>query len=125
MRPLHRAVALLACGVVPALTVLFDRGSIGYTMYAGTTAFRVDIEVERGGAPERVACSQVAPLLSGTARPFLAGADSFRPARSTVALRAHLADVARAACLLTKADRAKVTLEEMGAPTVVFGVPCR
>jgi hypothetical protein len=124
-----RIVAAVACVIVPLTTFAFDRGSVGYTMYAGATLFQVEIAVTRAGSPERVSCAQAATVLSGSAGTFLAGADMPRPARSTVALRAHFDAVARAACLVTRADAATVTLHEWrdgGDPIeTTFEAPCR
>ncbi len=111
IRSEHRIVALIACVLVPLATCVFDRGAVGYTMYAGVTTYRLRVTASRNGAEMRVSCNDIARQIGGSAPLALVGADSWRPGRSTRALESHLDAVARGACVVTSAESVIVVLE--------------
>lgn len=122
---LHRVVAFVACLLVPLATFAFDRGAVGYTMYAGIATYRLRLTASRGGVQSRVVCNDILGALGGSAARFVVGADTWRVARSTVVLRRHLGTLAEATCVATGADAVDVELDERGRPSERLHRGCR
>jgi hypothetical protein len=87
----HVAIGVVVCIVVPLLSRVFG-GEIGYTMFAGTTAY--ELRIRKDGTP--ISTTDVRARAGGTFATFLV--DGRHRVRSTTALRAHLDDVAMLAC---------------------------
>jgi len=111
-------LGLLVCLVVPLASWLFDgRGRFAYTMYASTVTYRLEMaSVESSGVRRSIDPSEVAGEVSSPAAPFLGGAGDFRTVAQIDALRAHLADVARAACRVRPASMIEIVLHERSLP---------
>lgn len=92
----------MAAGLAFCLPMLAKVGGGGaaFTMYATSTWFRLEIVAHDAEGHARViAPTDLARRVGPTAVPFLAGSDHLRRTNDAGALRAHLADVARVACL--------------------------
>lgn len=76
-------------------------------MYASSCWFRLEIIARDGeGRAHEVAPTALALHASPSARPFLAGGDHFRRTYDTAALRRHVGDLGRLACV---AERGRAT----------------
>lgn len=113
----------LVCVALPLASWLVDgRGRLAYNMYASTITYRLEIAaVGRSGDRRAIDPSDVAAEVSSPAAPFLTGADDFRTVAQIDALRAHLADVARASCRIRATFAIEIVLHEhslpLGAPS--------
>jgi hypothetical protein len=88
-------------------------GSAAYTMYAGSTWFRLEVVAFEGdtGGSRAIPPTSLAGSVTPAARPFLAGADHLRRTYDVTVLRNHLADVARVACAAEPSARSiRITL---------------
>lgn len=112
----HRMAAAVA--ICLPLVARLGGGSLGFSMYASSTWFRVDVSrVDEAGQARPIAPTALAARVGPTASPFLAGSDHFRRANDVSALRSRLTDVARVGCLEDR-DARTVTmtlLERAGA----------
>jgi len=117
--PGRACVAAMVCVALPAASwVGAGRGRLAYTMYSSTVAYRLELSwTDREGRRSPLAPTDVAGEVSfDSAAPFLAGAERFRVVPQIDALRAHLGDVARAACRTRPASSVEVVLRETAGP---------
>jgi len=112
------AIAVVVCLVVPLASWLVGgRGSFAYTMYSSTVTYRLEIAwLDDDGSRHPVDPNEVAGEVSSPAAPFLAGAGDLRTVAQIDALRAHLADVARAACKGRHGRVIEIALHERSLP---------
>jgi len=112
------AIGVVVCVAVPLVSWLVDgRGRFAYTMYASTITYRLEIaRLDEGGSRHPIDPSEVAGGVSSPAAPFLAGAGDLRTVAQIDALRAHLGDVARAACGGRAGGAIEITLYERSLP---------
>ncbi len=112
--PWRAATGVLVCLVVPlASWGLDDRGRLAFTMYASTVTYRLEIaRWDSGGVRRALDPAEVAADVSSAAAPFLMGAGEYRTVAQIDALRAHLRDVAAAACRSRHGTTIEVTLQE-------------
>jgi hypothetical protein len=112
--PWRAAIGVLVCLVVPlASWGVDDHGRLAFTMYAATVTYRLEIaRWEAGGVRRSLDPTEVAADVSSVAAPFLVGAASYRTVAQIDALRAHLRDVASAACRNRYGSIIEVTLQE-------------
>jgi hypothetical protein len=118
-RPLWQtSLAVLLCLVVPAASwAIGGRGRFAFTMYATTITYRVEItQVDGAGRCSTIDPTDVAGEVSSFAAPYLVGMSAFRTVSQVDALRAHLGDVARAACRSRRGSTIEVALFERPAP---------
>jgi hypothetical protein len=87
-------------------------------MYSSTVAYRLELSwTDREGLHHPLQPTEVAQEVSfDSAAPFIAGAETFRTVPQIDALRAHLPDVARAACRPRPASSVEVVLHERESP---------
>jgi hypothetical protein len=80
-------------------------------MYASSCWFKLDIIArdDEGGA-HQVAPTELALLASPSARPFLAGGDHFRRTYDTAALRRHVGDLGRLACVTERGRASSIAI---------------
>ncbi len=115
-RRLHWVLGALVCLVLPLGSWLFAGGALAYTMYSATVVYRLEVVAfDAQGRETRVLPGDLVAFTSAFAAPFLHGAEVAREVPQIDALRAHLADVARAGCRRALATRVQVALFE-GAP---------
>jgi len=98
-RRLHLCAGLIACVIVPGITVLDGSSWLAWTMYSKSGTYRVSVlAVDHTGKPRRIAPTE----LSGRAPPelgnFLAGSERWRHAPVGPTLRRHLGEIAALAC---------------------------
>ena len=112
------AIGVVVCVAVPLVSWLLDgRGRFAYTMYSSTVTYRLEIAwLDEGGSRHPIDPSEVAGEVSSPAAPFLAGAGDLRTVAQIDALRAHLGDVARAACKSRHGPAIEITLHEHSLP---------
>ena len=112
------ALAVLVCLVTPLASWVVDgRGRFAFTMYAATITYRVEItQVDPAGRRTPLDPTDVAAEVSSFAAPYLVGMSAFRTVSQVDALRAHLGDVARAACRARDGSTLEVVLFERPAP---------
>jgi hypothetical protein len=118
-RPLWQtSIAFFLCLVVPLASWAVDgRGRFAFTMYAATITYRVEItQTDAAGQRSPIDPTDVAAEVSSFAVPYLLGMSVFRTVSQVDALRAHLGDVARAACRGRRASTIEATLVERPAP---------
>jgi hypothetical protein len=99
---------------------MFDgHGRLAFTMYSATVTYRLDVAwLDDGGLRHALAPTDVAEDVSfDAAAPFLAGAEVYRTVPQIDALRAHLRDIARAACRRRSASTIEILLLERSSPT--------
>ena len=86
-------------------------------MYSSTVTYRLEIAwLDGGGSQHPIDPSTLAGDVSSPAAPFLTGAADFRTVAQIDALRAHLGDVARAACGNRAGRVIEITLHERSLP---------
>jgi len=90
---------IVACVIVPGITVLDGSSWLAWTMYSKSGTYRVSVlAVDRSGRPRRIAPTE----LSGHAPPelgnFLAGSERWRHAPVGPTLRRHLHEITALAC---------------------------
>ncbi len=110
----------MAAGLAFCLPMLAKVGGGGaaFTMYATSTWFRLEVVARDADGHARViAPTDLARRVGPSALPFLAGSDHLRRTNGVEPLRAHLADVARVACLVDPAasEIAIALVERAGA----------
>ena len=97
--------------------VVDGRGRLAYNMYASTVTYRLEVVTEGiGGDRRTIDPGDVAAAVSSPAAPFLVGARDYRTVAQIDALRAHLADVARAACRIQATRAIEIVLHERSLP---------
>jgi hypothetical protein len=117
--PGRSILGLVVCLVIPMASWAIDgRGRWAFTMYSTTVTYRVDIaSLDDQGTRHALAPTAIAGEVSfDSAAPFLAGADDWRTVAQVDALRAHLGDVARAACRVGRGSEVEITLHERASP---------
>jgi hypothetical protein len=112
------ALAGVLCLATPLASWVVDgRGRFAFTMYAATITYRVEItQVDPVGRRTSLDPTDVAADVSSFAAPYLVGMSVFRTVSQVDALRAHLGDVARAACRTRDGSTIEVALVERPAP---------
>jgi hypothetical protein len=119
-RPHGRVAALLlVCLALPLGSFMVDgHGLLAFTMYSATVTYRLEIAwLDDRGIRHALAPTDVAEDVSfDAAAPFLAGAEVYRTVPQIDALRAHLRDVAKAACRRRSASSIEMTLLERSSP---------
>lgn len=101
--------------VVPLASRLLGDGSLGWTMYASTSEWRLRVTVtERDGTSHLVAPTGLAEGASPELQAALAGSETFHR-NCPVALRSHLRDVVDRVCATRDVARVEIDLDERGA----------
>jgi len=111
-QPLHVAVAIILCLLVPGSGWLLGDPELAWSMYAKSAAFRLRIECTTEGHRLRLPASALAAAASGGLRVALSGAENFKFASAGPSLRRQLAKLTLLACEVSRAERVRLTLEE-------------
>jgi hypothetical protein len=94
----HRTLAFLA-GLLPLAFAGVDGCNLGFTMYAESVEFRLEITArDASGAGRTINPAALAPHLTPSAVPFFAGSDHFRRTYGQPPLLHHLREAGRLTC---------------------------
>jgi hypothetical protein len=124
----HRVITL-AVVLLPALAYTAG-GEAGFTMYAASVEFRLEIVArDPDGSARALGPTSLASRVPASAAPFFAGSDHFRRTYGELPLRHRLHEVGRLACLADegRATAIEVTLVERrrgGVTETRERVPC-
>ncbi len=129
--PFHRVLAAIST-LLPILSAVTGGAAIGYTMYARSVEFRLELlayDADATRAPRIVPPTALASRVAPKAVPFFAGADHFRRTYGEVPLSRHLDDVGKLVCATDPGAPAsvRVTYEERrrsGERTLTTTVAC-
>jgi hypothetical protein len=111
-QPLHVAVALILCLIVPGSGWLLGDPELAWSMYAKSAAFRLRVDTTTGGHRRSIPASALAAAATGNLRTALGGAENFTFRSGGPSLRRHLARLTLLACEVSGAERVKLTLDE-------------
>jgi hypothetical protein len=111
-QPLHVAVAIILCVLVPGSGWLLGDPELAWSMYAKSAAFRLRVECTTGAHRRSIPASALAAASTGSLRTALSGAESFKFASAGPALRSQLTKLTRLACEVSRAERVRLTLDE-------------
>jgi hypothetical protein len=110
VRTAHAIVAAIACVALPGASWIDGTGSLAWTMYSGSSSYRLEITAfSAGGARRALAPTELARRVGLEERPCFAAADTWQmiPCRG---LRLRLAEVGALACKLRPAEEVEITL---------------
>jgi len=111
-QPLHVAIALILCLLVPGAGWLLGDPELAWSMYAKSATFRLRVEAISAGRTRTIAASAIAQAATGSLRTALGGAENFKFASAGPTLRRHLSELTLLSCQVSAAERVRLTLEE-------------
>jgi hypothetical protein len=110
VRAAHAVAAAIACVALPGASWIDGTGSLAWTMYSGSSSYRLEIvAIGAGGERRALAPTELVRHVGLEERPCFAAADTWRmiPCRG---LRLRLAEVGALACRLRSAEEVEITL---------------
>jgi hypothetical protein len=111
-QPLHVAIAIILCVLVPGSGWLLGDPELAWSMYAKSAAFRLRVECTTGGDRRSIPTSALAAAATGSLRTALSGAENFKFSSAGPSLRRHLAKLTLLACEVSGAERVRLTIDE-------------
>jgi hypothetical protein len=109
----HAVIGVALLVLLPLGSIVFDSSVFAWTMYSGSSEYRIDIRVrDAAGLLHTIAPTGLADVSSRGSAGILIGADHFRRGPALVMLRSHLGDLASLACRERHGVEADVVLHE-------------